>query len=193
MVPGHAYPIGQPKGRQVEKVTSYDNKKKHLLEMSSIHPAFTQTASNSMLHFKGARGARPCHCATYLAMHPTSKVMMVVWDCSDIRLLGGIPTDEMVVPYLRSVDTAVLYMMKFGFEPPVTKQMAMLAHVRCTLEEAFIKIIGVAPSVEPAIRKKSTSAGKNAAGDLQSHPSISIKVPNRNPRNTDGYQAGGDA
>ncbi len=81
MFPGYAFPLGQ----QIEKVTSYGYKKKQFMEMSSIHPAFTQTAANSMLHFKGARGARPCHCAAYLAMHPTSKVMMVVWDYSDIR------------------------------------------------------------------------------------------------------------
>ncbi len=91
-------------------------------------------------------------------MHPTSKVMMVVWDYSDIRLLGGVPTDEMIIPYLLCVDMAVLYMMKFGFEPPVTKQMSELSRVSCTLEEAFIKIIVVAPSAQPAIRKKSTSA-----------------------------------
>ncbi len=125
MVPGHAYPMGQPKGRQLEKITTYDYRKKQLMEISSIHPAFTQTASNSMLLFKGARGARPCHCAAYLAMHPSSKAMMVVCDYSDIRLLGEVPTDETVLPYLLSIDTAD--MMKFGFEPPVTKQMPALA------------------------------------------------------------------
>ncbi len=158
MVPGNAYLLGQPKGRQIERVTSFEYKKKQLMEISSIHPAFTQTAVNSMLHFEGARGARPCHCAAYLAMHPTSKVVMVVWEYSDIRLLGGVPTDEMIIPYLLSVDMAVLYMMKFGFEPPVTKKMSELSRVNCTLEEAFIKIIGVAPSAQPAIQKKSTSA-----------------------------------
>ncbi len=128
--------------------------------MSSIHPAFTQTAANSMLHFKGPRGARSCHCAAYLAMHPTSKVMMVVWDYSDIRLLGGVPNYEMFLPYLLSVDMARqnLFMMRFGFEPPVARQMSELAKVNCTLEEAFIGIIGVTPSAQPAIRKKSTAA-----------------------------------
>ncbi len=148
MVPGNVYPLGQPNGRQIKLVTTYDDKKKQLLEISAIHPAFTQIASNSMLHFKGARGARPCHCTAYVAMHPKSKVMMVVWDFSEIKLLGGVPTDEMVLPYLLSVDTAVLYLMKVGFEPKVG----------CTLEEAFIKIIRVASSAELAIRKKSTSA-----------------------------------
>ncbi len=46
---------------------------------------------------------------------------MVVWDYSDIRLLGGVPTDEMVLPYLLSDNMAVLYMMKFGSEPAVTE------------------------------------------------------------------------
>ncbi len=64
----------------------------------------------------------------------------------------------MVLPYLLSVEMAVLYMMKFGFEPPVTKQMSGLAQVKCTLEDAFIKIIGVTPSAQPAIGKKSTAA-----------------------------------
>ncbi len=36
--------------------------------------------------------------------------------------------------------------------------MSELARVKCILEEAFIKIIGVAPSVEPALRLKPTAA-----------------------------------
>ncbi len=159
MVPGNAYPLGQPKGRHIEKVTAVEHKKKKLIEVSSIH-ADNVHADSGQLHvtLQGARGARPCHCAAYLAMYPTSKVMLVVWDYSDIRLLGGVPTDEMIMPYLLSVVMAVLYMMKFGFEPPVTKQMSELSRVNCTLEEAFIKINGVAASAQLAIRKKSTSA-----------------------------------
>ncbi len=67
-------------------------------------------------------------------------------------------TRENVLPYLLSLDTAVLFMMNFGFERPVTKQMSELAPVECTLEEAFATIRGVATSGEPTIRKKSNSA-----------------------------------
>ena len=49
-------------------------------------------------------------------------------------------------------------MMRFGFEPPVARRMSELAQINCNLDEAFIRIIGVTPSAQPAIRKKSTAA-----------------------------------
>ena len=73
----------------------------------------------------------------------------------------------MILLYLLSVDTAGLYMMKFLFEPPVTAQMPELAHVKCTLEEAFIKIIGVAPSAEPASRKKVNVCHRKSASVIR--------------------------
>ncbi len=75
-------PLGQPKCRRIEKVATFEYEKKQLLEINSIHLAFIQTVANSMLDFKGARGARPCPCAAYLAMIQLPRT--VVWDYSDI-------------------------------------------------------------------------------------------------------------
>ncbi len=87
-------------------------------------------------------------------MHPGTNVFMVVWDYADLMLLGGLPTDERVLPHILSVDVAVLHMVKFGGLVPTVNSLGQLAEVTCTLEEAFFKVIGMAPSA----RKKSAEA-----------------------------------
>ncbi len=118
-----------------------------------LDPALTQTETSSLIHFDKARDVQPCHCASYSVMSPDANTFLVVWKFEDLHHLGGTPPDRTVIPYVLSADMALLHLVKHGPKPPVEADLKDLFGKNCSLEEAFLIVIGLAPSLQTKFRR----------------------------------------
>ncbi len=151
-----SYPITTSKcGRKytLSKDPKVPWKKPQIMDVNMISASFTQSDTSSCYHFNACKQCRPCHCALYLTLHPEKQTMLVVWEYADIEVLGGMPPGLIIVPYILSADMALLYLVTHGPTPPTYEKLAGLQATTCTLEKAFMKIIGLAPSLQGKVRK----------------------------------------
>ncbi len=86
-------------------------------------------------------------------MSPDANTFLVVWKFEDLHHLGGTPPDRTVIPYVLSADMALLYLVKHGPKPPVEADLKDLHGKNCSLEEAFLIVIGLAPSLQTKFRR----------------------------------------
>ncbi len=157
------YPMKYSGGRRVEIMMDPDCKKQQLLDLDSIASSLTHTNSSALLHFKAAKANRPCHCSLYLATSPPKPTLMVVWCYEDLINLGGEKPGGDLVPFVLSADLTFLFLMKFGDETPTVTKLRELASFQVPLDEAWIKLIGLCPSLQMKIYKESVNA------DLRAH------------------------
>ncbi len=68
----------------------------------------------------------------------------------------------MVIVHSLSTDMALLYLAKFGNQPPVPEALYGLATVTTTLEEAYHQTVGIPPSLQVKTRKLSGDADMRA-------------------------------
>ncbi len=157
-----AYPLNHGGGNRITRTSKSSQKKRQILDLDGITPAYGHTTANSIRHFQAVRAKRPCNCTTYLTTSFPSKTFMVVWDYQDLEILGGAPHAGMVIVHTLSTDMALPYLSKFGNQPPVPEALYDLATVSTTLEEAYHQIVGFPPSLQVKTRKLSGDADMRA-------------------------------
>ncbi len=102
------------------------SEEKQILDLDGITPAYGHTTANSIRHFQRVRAERPCNCTTYLATAFPFKTFMVMWDYQDLEILGGAPPAGLVIIHTLATDMALLYLTKFGDQPPVPVRPCMV-------------------------------------------------------------------